>query len=58
MLGTSLEPDYFENPYGFTQDHTECDMRLARERLGHVPAFDLRRGVEAYFANGRLGIAD
>ena len=57
-LGTSLDADYFENPYGFTQDHTECDMTLARDAIGHVPAFDLRRGVDAYLASGKLGIAD
>lgn len=56
VLKTNLEPDYFENPYGFTQDHTECDMSLAKEKLGHVPAFDLRKGIEAYYASGRLGM--
>ena len=56
VLGTNLEPDYFENPYGFTQDHTECDMTKARDGLGHVPAFDLRKGIEAYFASGKLGV--
>lgn len=55
VLGTHLEPDYFENPYGFTQDHTECDMTLAKEKLGHVPAFDLKKGIDAYFASGKLG---
>lgn len=54
-LGTSLEPDYFENPYGFTQDHTETDMTLAREKLGFTPAFDLARGTDAYVASGKLG---
>lgn len=56
VLKTSLEPDYFENPYGFTQEHTECDMTLAKERLGHVPKFDLRAGIEAYFASEKLGV--
>lgn len=56
-LGTSLAPDYFTNPYGFTQDHTECDMTLARDKLGHVPTFDLRKGVDAYLASGTLGIS-
>ena len=53
-LGTNLEPDYFTNPYGFTQDHTECDMTKARDGLGHVPQFDLRKGIEAYAASGKL----
>lgn len=55
-LGTTLSPDYFDNPYGFTQDHTECDMTRCRELIGHVPEFDLRRGIEAYHASGLLGV--
>jgi ADP-L-glycero-D-manno-heptose 6-epimerase len=55
VLGTRLEPDYFDNPYGFTQDWTECDQSLAREVLGYAPQFDLRRGIEAYYESGKLG---
>jgi ADP-L-glycero-D-manno-heptose 6-epimerase len=55
-LGTRLEIEYFENPYGFTQDHTETDMTRARTDLDHVPAFDLRRGIDAYLASGKLGM--
>lgn len=55
-LGTSLEPDYFENPYGFTQDHTEVDLTLSRRVLGYEPHHDLRAGIDAYHASGQLGI--
>lgn len=55
VLGTSLAPEYFDNPYGFTQDWTECDLARAREQLGFVPKFDLARGIEAYHASGMLG---
>ncbi len=55
VLETSLEPDYFENPYGFTQDWTQCDMSACQAALGHKPKFDLRAGIEAYFASGKLG---
>jgi ADP-L-glycero-D-manno-heptose 6-epimerase len=55
-LKTDLAPDYFTNPYGFTQDHTECDMSLIKTKLGHVPSFDLRKGIEAYQASGKLGV--
>jgi ADP-L-glycero-D-manno-heptose 6-epimerase len=55
VLKTDLQPDYFDNPYAFTQDHTETDMSLAKSKLGHVPAFDLRKGIEAYAASGKLG---
>ncbi len=56
-LKTDLPPDYFENPYGFTQDWTETDQSLAREKLGYVPKYDLRAGIEAYLASGKLGLS-
>ena len=56
VLKTDLPPEYFENPYGFTQDWTETDQTLARENLGYEPKFDLRAGIEAYQASGQLGI--
>ena len=55
VLRTKLKPDYFDNPYGFTQDWTECDQTLARQNLGYEPEFDLRRGIDAYHATGKLG---
>ncbi len=55
VLETDLQPDYFDNPYGFTQDWTETDQSLAREKLGYEPKFDLRRGIDAYHASGKLG---
>ena len=30
VLKTDLKPDYFENPYGFTQDWTETDQGARR----------------------------
>ena len=30
VLKTDLQPDYFDNPYGFTQDWTQTDQTLAR----------------------------
>jgi ADP-L-glycero-D-manno-heptose 6-epimerase len=54
-LGTQLKPDYFDNPYGFTQDWTETDQTLAKQKLGYEPQFDLRRGIEAYHESGKLG---
>jgi ADP-L-glycero-D-manno-heptose 6-epimerase len=55
VLDTNLAPDYFANPYSFTQDWTETDLTLARKTLGYQPAFDLAKGVDAYFASGKLG---
>jgi ADP-L-glycero-D-manno-heptose 6-epimerase len=58
VLKTDLAPDYFENPYGFTQDHTEVDLALSRRILGYEPAFDLAAGVDAYFSSGKLGVSE
>jgi ADP-L-glycero-D-manno-heptose 6-epimerase len=57
VLATKLKPEYFDNPYGFTQDWTECDQSLARQKLGYEPQFDLRRGIEAYRESGKLGVS-
>jgi ADP-L-glycero-D-manno-heptose 6-epimerase len=56
VLQTSLQPDYFENPYGFTQDWTEADLTESHRSLGYAPKYDLRRGIDAYLATGKLGI--
>lgn len=57
VLKTTLEPDYFKNPYSFTQDWTECDLTQARLAFGYRPRFDLAAGVDAYHRSGKLGIA-
>ena len=50
-LGTSRIPEYVDNPYeGRYQTHTECDMTLAKEKLGFVPEFDIIKGIADYFA--------
>jgi ADP-L-glycero-D-manno-heptose 6-epimerase len=56
VLKTDLQPDYFENPYSFTQDWTQCDLTESRAKLGYQPAYDLRKGVDAYFESGALGV--
>ena len=58
VLGTDLPPDYFANPYSFTQDWTETDLTRAKRLIGFEPQFDLRAGVEAYHASGKLGVAN
>jgi ADP-L-glycero-D-manno-heptose 6-epimerase len=56
VLQTDLQPEYFDNPYGFTQDWTETDQTLARAKLGYQPKYDLRGGIDAYAASGKLGV--
>lgn len=58
VLGTKLEPEYFDNPYGFTQDHTEVDLTLSSRVLGYEPKYDLKSGIDAYFASGKLGTGE
>ena len=57
-LGTDLPADYFTNPYSFTQDWTETDLTRAERLIGYAPRFDLRAGIEAYHASGKLGVAN
>jgi ADP-L-glycero-D-manno-heptose 6-epimerase len=55
VLKTNLEADYFENPYSFTQAITLADLTRGLEQLGYRPKYDLRKGIEAYAASGKLG---
>src|SRR5207237_5479941 len=41
VLKTDLQLDYFDNPYSFTQDWTQCDLSESRAKLGYDPAYDL-----------------
>ncbi|ADC89814.1 ADP-L-glycero-D-manno-heptose-6-epimerase [Thermocrinis albus DSM 14484] len=56
LLGTNLEPDYFDCPYDFYQEHTEADISLAREILGYEPMFSLEDGIEDYVKRLESGI--
>lgn len=54
-LGLRRTPEYIENPYAERyQNHTECDMTLALERIGFVPAVDITEGIRRYTASGFL----
>jgi ADP-L-glycero-D-manno-heptose 6-epimerase len=55
-LGSQLEPDYFENPYGhFYQPHTEADLTLVKADLDFNPV-SAQTGIADYVAllEGRL----
>ena len=56
VLKTDLQPDYFENPYSFTQDWTQTDLTESKRVLGYEPQFDLVKGIDAYHASGFLGV--
>lgn len=57
VLKTNLQPEYFDNPYTFTQDWTQADLTAARAALGYEPQWDLAGGIAAYHASGKLGTA-
>ena len=57
VLKTDLQPEYFDNPYSFTQDWTETDQTVARQSIGYEPKYDLAAGIDAYHASGKLGIS-
>lgn len=56
VLKTDLPPDYFENPYSFTQDWTQTDLTESARALDYSPQYDLKRGIDAYHASGKLGV--
>ncbi|MBI2623040.1 MAG: NAD-dependent epimerase/dehydratase family protein [Candidatus Liptonbacteria bacterium] len=52
-LRTNRRPEYIENPYAKRyQVYTECDMALAKEKIGFIPSFDVERGIAEYCKRG------
>lgn len=49
-LGTTLETEYFENPYSFYQPHTEAEMTTAATELDFRPQYPPARGIAEYVA--------
>lgn len=44
----NLQPEYFDNPYGFYQERTEADMTRSRAELKFAPQYDLEKGIKDY----------
>ncbi|RTZ59074.1 MAG: ADP-glyceromanno-heptose 6-epimerase [Gammaproteobacteria bacterium] len=51
VLGTSLETEYFDNPYSFYQNYTEADLTKSKTELGFSPSWSLEEGVKDYVEN-------
>lgn len=51
VLGTNRAPDYFENPYGFYQNCTQADLRLAKEVLGFEAKYSVEEGINEYVSS-------
>ncbi len=47
-LGTSYEPEYFDNPYSFYQDETRADTKRAEELLGFKARYSIEEGIRDY----------
>jgi ADP-L-glycero-D-manno-heptose 6-epimerase len=55
VLGLHRTPEYIDNPYeGNYQDHTECDMTLAHEKIGFLPEYSIEEGIRDYYESGFL----
>ena len=47
-LGTSFQPEYFDNPHAHYQNFTQADLSNARKALNYEPRFSLEDGVCDY----------
>src|SRR6516162_220271 len=47
-LGTSFQPEYFDNPHAHYQNFTQADLSNARKALNYEPRFSLEDGVRDY----------
>ncbi|MGD9824622.1 NAD-dependent epimerase/dehydratase family protein [Desulfobacter sp.] len=55
VLGLDRKPEYIENPFeGAYQNYTECDMSLAKEKIGFVPDYSFEKGLMDYYHSGFL----
>jgi ADP-L-glycero-D-manno-heptose 6-epimerase len=48
-LGTSLQPEYFKNPYSFYQNETLGDPAKARKAFGFAAQWTVDRAIQDYF---------
>lgn len=48
VLGTSFEPEYFDNPYSFYQNETRADTERAKELLGFKARYSIEEGIKDY----------
>lgn len=52
VLDLKRIPEYVENPYKETyQVNTECDMSLAKEKIGFVPEYSVEMGINEMYGN-------
>ena len=50
VLGTKRKIKYRDNPYiKQFQTFTQCDMSLAKEKIGFIPSYDIKKGISDYY---------
>ena len=54
MLGFSYEPEYFDNPYSFFQDHAQANTAVATEQFGFTTRYEVRAGMEEHLSSVNL----
>lgn len=54
VLGKSLKPVYFKNPYSFYQNHTLADMTLTAKTIGFKAKYSIEDGIRDYFEKADL----
>lgn len=57
ILGTSLEPDYFDNPYSFYQDETQGDPAKASKEIGFEAEYSIEDGIKDYLGGKPQAVA-
>jgi ADP-L-glycero-D-manno-heptose 6-epimerase len=53
VLGTSYEPEYFDNPYSFYQDETRADTERAEGLLGFKARYSIEEGIRDYLSSNK-----
>lgn len=48
VLGTQLEPDYFDNPYPFYQNKTQADVSELKKLTGFEANYSIEKGIREY----------
>jgi len=55
VSGKNLPAQYINNPYGESyQEHMECEISLAKEKIGFIPKYNIEKGIKDYYESGFL----
>ncbi len=55
IIGTNAKIEYKDNPNQSSyQNHTECDMSLAEQKIGFIPQYNIAEGIKDYYLSGKL----